>query len=93
MSQDAAEWCIQLRSHLNKNEDYTSLHGMVINTGASMCVTHFKSDFIGPIEDGNFGSVQTADTNLKVNIEGRGIVRSRKPLMHSAAPVLIEEVH
>ena len=47
---------------------------MVIDTGASTCTTPFKSDFIGPIEYDNFGSVQTADTNFKVNIEGCGIV-------------------
>ena len=75
MPSDVANWCVQLRSHLNKNEDYTSLHGMVIDTGVSTCATSFKSDFIGPIEYGNFGSVQTTDTNCKVNIEGRGIIR------------------
>lgn len=46
---------------------------MVINTGASTCTTPFESNFIGSIE--YFEKVQTDETDSKVTIEVRGIIR------------------
>ena len=46
-----------------------------MDTGASTCATPNKSNFVGEIEHGDFGKVETANKNEPVQIKGRGLVR------------------
>jgi hypothetical protein len=45
---------------------------VVIDSGASCCLTNCKSDFIGPITKSSVSSLQTVNSSIKV--QGEGIV-------------------
>ena len=70
------DWLVHLKCEIDdRSKEETGLVGMVVDTGASTCTTPNKDDFVGPIEYGNFGEVQTAEKGALVKIEGRGLVR------------------
>ena len=67
------DWLVQLRKDVT--DDDANLRWMVVDTGASTCATPNKDDFVGDVEWGNFGEIQTASKEHRVAIQGRGIVR------------------
>ncbi len=48
---------------------------LIVDTRASCCATNDKHAFVGPIEYGDFGEIQTADAETIMKIKGRGIAR------------------
>jgi len=72
MSHDM-EWIANLRSEFG-NPNCPVLP-VIVDSGASGSATGDEKEFIGPIEYGDFGTVQTADKDTAVKITGRGIVR------------------
>ena len=67
------DWIANLRSEFGNPEQ--PVFPIIIDSGASGSATPHKEDFIGPIEYGDFGTVQTADKDTKVEVIGRGLVR------------------